>query len=547
VPKQVKKVNAVPTAYSHLHLAGVFLPLLIAIFYLPQATYVPNVATKLLALSVAPIIVVSVIFLSKRSSKVSFPRNLGCAFLAFVGYLLFRAVVSEALWQGFVGTSDRNLGILTYIVFFLFAWIGFQLYESANSRIFLNLVTLLGVGEASIANYQYFVSDKSSAITGTFYNSNPISFLLGTIASSIFAFLVYEKKRRTKEYIVFVLSLLWIFIGLYVCGSQQGLIVFALIVAMLAVTKFSRVLQMHFGKILFPTFAIAFVTFALASFVLPIRDHSQIAANAFLERLEIYKSALKLVSENPFFGVGVDSFQEKYGQVTLTTLMPLVDNAHSVPLQILSTLGFFGLALWFTIIFLVFRNAKSVVNKERADFKFFQIGFFSYLLIGIVGIEHPVIGAVSWLMAGALTKISFSQGVEIKVKKPDLGAIKLEKRTIFAGSVALIAISLYLLPQQLVIGRAITDFSERSLTTSEFDIVIAKNLNRLWSPALLLSSGEVYVAIDQQVNALIIANVMLKRYPDDQRTSRLLFAIANKWNDQKAQTLAEQVRDRIFK
>jgi hypothetical protein len=40
---------------------------------------------------------------------------------------------------------------------------------------------------------------------------------------------------------------------------------------------------------------------------------------------------------------------------------------------------------------------------------------------------------------------------------------------------------------------------------------------------------------------------MLKKYPDDQRTSILLFAIANKWNDDKARKLAEEVRDRIFK
>jgi hypothetical protein len=243
----------------------------------------------------------------------------------------------------------------------------------------------------------------------------------------------------------------------------------------------------------------------------------------------------------------VDSFHERYGQVTLTSLMQLVDNAHSVPLQILSTLGFFGFTLWLTIVFLVFKNAKSGVNEEKAEFKFFQIGFFSYLLIGIVGIEHPVIGAISWLMAGALIKLSLSQGVESKVDKPDLGAIKLEKRTILAGSVGLIAISLYLLPQQLVLGKALTDFSERNLTISEYDAVIAENLNRMWSPALLLTSGEAYIAIDQQVNALIIANVMLTKYPNDQRTSILLFAIANKWNDAKAQRLAEQVRDRIFK
>ena len=545
--KQVKRVKSGSSVSYLFPLAGVALPLFFATFYLPQANYVPNVVTKLLSLAVAPILVVAALLSSKRWGKTSLPKNLSIAFSAFIGYLLFRAAISGSLWQGFVGTSDRNLGILTYLVFFLFTWIGFQLTESAKPKTFVHLLTLVGVGEASIANYQYFAGEKSVAITGTFYNSNPVSFLLGIIAASLFAFLVYEKKRSTAEYLILVFSQLWILIALYFCGSQQGLIIFGLIAVVLVITKLIRVLRVNFAKILFPTFVIALVTFSITVFAFPIKGNSQIAYNAFLERLEIYKSALKLTIQYPFFGVGVDSFHEKYGQVTLTTLMQLADNAHSVPLHILSTLGFIGFALWLAIIFFVFNYGKSGVNEEQAEFKFFQIGFFSYLLIGIVGIEHPVIGAISWFLAGALVKLSFSQETERKVDKSNLIPVKLEKRTVLAGSMALISISLYLLPQQIVVGKALTDFSERKLSSSEYDLVIAENLNRIWNPALLLTSGEAYIAIDQQINALVIANVMLKKYPDDQRTSILLFAIANKWNDEKAQKLAEEVRDRIFK
>jgi hypothetical protein len=547
VAKQVKRVKSGSSVSYLFPLAGVALPLFFAIFYLPQANYVPNVVTKLLSLAVAPILVVFALFSFKQWGKVTFPRNLTIAFSAFIGYLLFRAVISGSLWQGFVGTSDRNLGILTYIVFFLFAWIGFQLTESAKPKTFVHLLTLVGVSEASIANYQYFIGEKSAAITGTFYNSNPVSFLLGIISASLFAFILYEKKRFTAEYFVLALSQLWILIALYFCGSQQGLIIFGLIAVVLVITKLIRVLRENFAKLLFPTFVIALITFSTAVFALPIKDNSQIAANAFLERLEIYKSALKISIQYPFFGVGVDSFHEKYGQVTLTTLMQLADNAHSVPLHLLSTLGFIGLAIWLAVIFLVFRNGKSGVNEEQAEFKFFQIGFFSYLLIGIVGIEHPVIGAISWLMAGVLIRLSSNHLVEKKSEKPNLVPIKLEKRGILVWSVALVSISLYLLPQQIVVGKALTDFSERTLNNPEYDIIIAENLNRIWNPALLLTTGEAYIAIDQQINALVIANVMLKKYPDDQRTSILLFAIANKWNDDKARKLAEEVRDRIFK
>ena len=543
----VKRVKSGFTLSYFFPLAGVLVPLFVGTFYFPQASYVSNVVTKLLILSVAPILVVLGLFSSKRWGKIGFPRNLVIVFSAFISYLIFRALITGSLWKGLTGTSDRNLGIITYLMFFLFAWIGYQLTESTTPKTLAHLITLLGVGEATIVNYQYFISDNSNAITGTFYNSNPVSFLLGIIVASLFAFLLYERKRGRGEYLVLVLSLLWMLLALFVCGSQQGLITFALIVVLLVVTKLIRALRINLSKLLFPTFLMALSTFISIAFVMPIKDNTQIGSNAILERLEIYKSALKLFVQYPIFGVGIDSFQEKYGHVTLTIAMELVDNAHSIPLHILSTIGFVGFAMWLIVIFLVLSKGKSAVNEEQPEYKFFQIGFFSYLLVGIVGIEHPVIGATSWLMAGALIKISSAQLVEKKSQNSKLDSRKLGTRSVLAGSVSLILTSLFLLPQQIVVGRALSDFSERRLTNSEFDAVIDVNLNRIWNPALLLIMGQAYIAIDQQADALVIANAMLKNYPDDQRTSILLFAIANKWNDEKAQGLAEEVRDRIFK
>ena len=98
-----------------------------------------------------------------------------------------------------------------------------------------------------------------------------------------------------------------------------------------------------------------------------------------------------------------------------------------------------------------------------------------------------------------------------------------------------------------MVGKALTDLSEQKLTNSQFDAIMVSNLDRLWNPALLLTAGQAYLALEQQANSLVVANVMLKKYPNDQRTSILLFAIADKWKDQKAQRLAEEVRDRIFK
>ena len=190
--KQVKRVNSNFSFSLRLLLAVTFIPLFLATFYLPQANYIPNVVMKLLALSVAPILVAVVLLSSKRWAKISFPRYLTIAICTFTGYLLFRSLIAGHILQGLVGAPDRNLGILTFVVFFFFTWLGFQLTGNAKPHTHVYLVTMLGVLEASIVNYQYLVGDETAAITGTFYNSNPVSFLLGIIAVSLFAFLLYE-------------------------------------------------------------------------------------------------------------------------------------------------------------------------------------------------------------------------------------------------------------------------------------------------------------------------------------------------------------------
>ena len=68
----------------------------------------------------------------------------------------------------------------------------------------------------------------------------------------------------------------------------------------------------------------------------------------------------------------------------------------------------------------------------------------------------------------------------------------------------------------------------------------------VYNARILLNTGEAYIAIGNAVEALRVAEFMLSRFPDDQRTSALYFAIAKNWNDPQTYRVAVEVRDRLF-
>jgi O-antigen ligase len=451
-----------------------------------------------------------------------------------------------------LGAADRNLGAATLGIALL-AYIGGKSLANHDLKYLIIAITFIAFLQSLIVLYQRFLKADvrnldgllvEPSVFGTFYNSNPLSYFLGIVCSAIIAYAL--KSNLSKSNIFFLLiSLFIVFLGLVNSGSFQGLLGFLVTFLLYFSNKCFKSIRNRFNLVLIATFGIGVITFLITVLVISVSTTTNITTNPYLERLEIYKSAIAMFINQPIFGAGVDSFASQYGQFTISSDLKLVDNAHSIILQSLSTQGILGCMLFLGFVFWVLRFRYSEVHSNHAQWNFFQSIFFTYVVIGIIGIDHPVISFLAFLSAGVLRGKS-EKSIRDKVSnqaRPRVVAL------CFCVAVLTIFVSFTIIPnalRELKVSNALTQLSTRSISPETFQSQVLTDYESVKNSRLMLTVGQAFVALDNRQQANQVASAMLAKFPDDQRTSVLLFLIADKWSDQDALNLAIDLRDRLF-
>lgn len=528
----------------------------LGIFLQTGDNYTPNVLKKLLGLAVP--IVVGLVFLIVINIK---PRFLLSKFelmwaLAWLIYLILRGVASPNLGHALIGEPSRNLGILTTILFFLFFYAGRLIGLSGKSQILLNGFVGIAFVEAAIVIYQSkfapltFVGIPKTAVqpavVGSFYNANPLSFFLGISVSALFVYSLNLENKKVRVFLLLAAIELVFFYALVLSNSSQGMLVAIFIIVLFSLKRFIPLLNRYFSSIQVLLYGIVLFIFIAVVLLVPLTDPSRIAANPYLERLEIYKSAIKIFLANPLVGVGIDSFSSDYGKYTVTTLMQLVDNAHSIPLQLLSTQGVIGFLFYGGFITWTLNRKPAIETISKAEWGFWQSGFFAYAFIGIIGIEYPAIGAVAFLSAGLMTSLSGKAGVISSVNSKSQSLVESSRFFVLILSVIVLFSLSTFASIEFRVARNITYLSEGKLSAEEFKTLLAKDFKKLQNAQLLLTAGQALIAINDEINAIAVANKMLESFPSDQRTSALFLTIGNTWGNDEAIRIGSRIRDELF-
>jgi hypothetical protein len=467
---------------------------------------------------------------------------------------LYSLLNSSNIGRTLFGSADRNIGIIT-IFTYLFYFLAGKVIANQNSEKILRwgLIAMASLQSLTVF-YQKFIKPDTlnrmggfdpPGVWGTFYNANPLSFFLGVISPALLTYLLFQSFQSIQRRLVLISVLIIIILGLFWSGSSQGLIGFVLVSFVYLVKRFIQRTNKHFNYFLKVLFVLAVSTFFLAIVFLKVPNSSEVRSNPYLERLEIYKSSFEIFLNKPFFGVGIDNFQSMYGQVTTTTDLKLVDNAHSLPLQALSTQGLLGFALFVSMILWVLGIRKNQDLTTESEWGFWQAMFFSYVVTGTIGIDHPVIGSIAFLSAGVLYGKSTSQRIGI-----DSRLVKEKKQNFhffFPTSAVLLSILvlMFALPE-IRSSIAVYELSKQRMTPQEFKGIVDTEYKKVQNARLLLVLGQAMIAINERDSANFIATRMLTSFADDQRTSALLFAIADKWGDKVALEAAERVKRQVF-
>lgn len=164
-------------------------------------------------------------------------------------------------------------------------------------------------------------------------------------------------------------------------------------------------------------------------------------------RIEIWKTASRVIKEHPLFGTGPDSFgvssssqlTQKY--ISIMGMDGMTDNAHSLPLQLASTVGILGMLSFYAIFVYVciiglkyaWDNHEQKQRHARLFYASVLCAILAYSIHALVSVAPMDVLPFYWICFGFLVAPK-SHTVELNVPAFSVGSLAMAA-TVFIGSV----------------------------------------------------------------------------------------------------------------
>ena len=333
---------------------------------------------------------------------------------------------NQQLHQIFLGTYQRNLGILSYFSFAVF----FTLISINRNIDIPNLIiTALGFlgGLLSIIGFiQRSEALKVSAalaavsVKTTFGNIDMAAAFLGMTGTATI-YLILRTNYSLIVKIVLLVSYYCHYNLLFDSPAKQGRVLFVLgsafVFGFWLITNKKKWIKI-FG--LGYWFAVLNLLI-LASIALfshgPLKNIFQSDKASLDDRIRFSKVAIKMGLDNPIFGVGVDEFGNwfrRYQSVADFQIIKQsgagnVDNPHNLFMQFFATGGF--PLLIFYLVFTGFILYRSVIAISKGKDQFLVGGLFSVWAVfqvqSLFSIDQISITIWGWILAGGLVSLSY--------------------------------------------------------------------------------------------------------------------------------------------
>jgi O-antigen ligase len=355
--------------------------------------------------------------------------------IAFIVWLIVAFIASGAGYTSqLFGVNGRNTGLITYIGLVLLL-VGAAVASSMATIVKINL-SAATVGFASVCYglLQAFGADPFewdnpfSPVFGFLGNPNFQSSLLGILGSLAFAHLFSPPLKMRYRTLLALYLLLTLFV-ISETNSQQGFLVF-LVGASVVCGIYCHT---HFGRAINYSYWVA-ISFSFLGILLGILNRGPFAnllyKSSVTSRGDYWQAGWNMTLENPFFGVGLDSYGEWYRrsrtlEATLRFGPGTVSNAaHNVYLDLSSYGGFALVLIYSALMTLVAVSAYKVIKRGNAynpAFAGIVAGWVGFQAQSLVSINQIGLAIWGWIFSGLII------GYEINTRAPSISLVEKKK------------------------------------------------------------------------------------------------------------------------
>ncbi len=405
--------------------AVVAVTLVVAPYTLLDPINLPKLSTLAFVAVIALSVMLPVIKKLFRSEY----RSLAILVFLFVFQIILVLLFSGAnMGAQFYGTFSRNTGALAYISLAILLLSSSLVSDKEFLKRFVSVTLIVGAFLIFYGNIQYLGLEPFpytnaytvNAPTGTFGNSNFQSAFMGLIATVAFAMAL------NSAYTILVR------IGLAVMGfgavvviyetlSEQGYLnliagvgVIAMVWLFMSKRKVIGLAVAGLGVIGGGLVFLALIN--QGPFAQYIYNSSIIARGYY------WKAALKMLTDHPVFGVGMDGYINWYRRSRPADyfengFLSYSDSAHNVYLDIASSGGFALLGIYIAIAVLVILSIVRVVQRNDGFDPFFVAivgAWAAYHVQSLVSINQLGLAIWGWVLSGLII------GYEINTRVKDV-------------------------------------------------------------------------------------------------------------------------------
>ena len=405
--------------------AVVVVTLVVAPYTLLDPINLPKLSTLAFVAVIALSVMLPVIKKLFRSEY----RSLAILVFLFVFQIILVLLFSGAnMGAQFYGTFSRNTGALAYISLAILLLSSSLVSDKEFLKRFVSITLIVGAFLIFYGNIQYLGLEPFpytnaytvNAPTGTFGNSNFQSAFMGLIATVAFAMALNSAYTILVRIGLAVMGFAAVVV-IYETLSDQGYLnliagvgVVAMVWLFMSKRKVIGLAVAGLGVIGGGLVFLALIN--QGPFAQYIYNSSIIARGYY------WKAALKMLTDHPVFGVGMDGYINWYRRSRPADyfengFLSYSDSAHNVYLDIASSGGFALLMIYIAIAVLVILSIVRVVQRNDGFDPFFVAivgAWAAYHVQSLVSINQLGLAIWGWVLSGLII------GYEINTRVKDV-------------------------------------------------------------------------------------------------------------------------------